>query len=111
MIRITHPRPQLGRQKALGVEFIDGVGEVDALHPERELALKQHGFTIEGADIIDLTSLTKAELLDIAGVEGIDVPKRATRADLIDILAATSEPIPGATRNADGSWTIEGSEA
>lgn len=47
MLRITHPRPQLGRQKDLGVEFIDGVALVESLHPERELALTQHGFTIE----------------------------------------------------------------
>lgn len=44
---IKHPRPDLGRQKAFGVEFIDGVARVDELHPERELALRQHGFTIE----------------------------------------------------------------
>mgnify|MGYP001553901316 CR=1 FL=1 len=47
MLRITHPRPQLGRQKDLGIDFIDGVATVDELHPERELALDQHGFTIE----------------------------------------------------------------
>lgn len=47
MLRITHPRPQLGRQTDLGVAFIDGVATVDSLHPERELALTQHGFTVE----------------------------------------------------------------
>lgn len=46
MIRITHPRPQLGRQSALGVEFVDGVATVTELHPERERALLQHGFTV-----------------------------------------------------------------
>lgn len=44
---IKHPRPALGRQNAFGVEFVDGVARVDSLHPERELALIQHGFTIE----------------------------------------------------------------
>lgn len=111
MIRITHPHPQAGRQKALGVEFIDGVAEVTELHPERGLALKQHGFEIEGGDIVDLNALSKRELLDIADTEGIDVPKRATRAELIDIIASQpAEPIPGSTQNEDGSWTIEGSE-
>lgn len=47
MIRITHPRPQAGRQSFIGVEFIDGVAEAAELHPEREQALLQHGFTIE----------------------------------------------------------------
>lgn len=46
MIRITHPRPQQGRQSAFGVDFIDGTATVEVLHPERELALIQHGFTV-----------------------------------------------------------------
>lgn len=46
-MRITHPRPQDGHQEALGVTFVDGVAQVESLHPERELALLQHGFTIE----------------------------------------------------------------
>lgn len=94
MIRITHPRPQLGRQSALGINFVDGVAEVAELHPEREQALLQHGFTVEGGDIVDLNVLTKRELLDIAETEGIDVPKRATRAELVDIISrAPAEPI------------------
>lgn len=35
---------------------------------------------------VDLTTLTKAELRDIAAVEGVDVPKRATNAQIIDAL-------------------------
>ena len=46
MLRITHPRPQAGRQIAFGVEFVDGVATVESLHPERALALTQHGHTI-----------------------------------------------------------------
>ncbi len=46
-MRILHPRPEPGRQSALGVEFRGGVADVDELHPERERALLQHGFTIE----------------------------------------------------------------
>lgn len=46
-MRITHPRPQDGRQEDFGVTFVDGVAAVESLHPERELALRQHGFTIE----------------------------------------------------------------
>ena len=107
MIRITHPRPQQGRQRALGVEFVDGFAEVTELHPEREQALVQHGFTVDGGDIVDLNVLSKRELLDIAEVEGIDVPKRATRAELIDIISrAAAEPIPGMVDNGDGTFTI-----
>lgn len=120
-MRINHPTPQPGRQHALGVDFRDGVATVDNLHPERELALRQHGFTIEadlgveapfqealGEPIIDLTALTIPQLRGIAETEGIDLPAKALKAEIVEILASTSQPIPGATQNADDSWTIEG---
>lgn len=46
-MRILHPRPTVGRQRFIGVEFRDGVAEVESLHPERRLALLQHGYQIE----------------------------------------------------------------
>jgi len=120
-MRIIHPAPKLGRQIDLGVTFIDGVATVDHLHPERELALRMHGYTIEadpdveapfqealGEPIIDLSALTIPELRDIAETEGIDIPEKALKAEIIDILSRTSQPIPGSTQNEDGSWTIEG---
>jgi len=120
-MRINHPRPQLGRQRDLGLEFVDGVAIVDSLHPERELALRQHGYTITadpeveapfqaalGEEIIDLTSLTVPELREIAEQEGIELPAKALKAELVEILSRTSAPIPGATQDDDGSWTIEG---
>lgn len=120
-MRIIHPTPQPGRQRALGVEFRDGVATAESLHPERELALRQHGFTIEadldveapfqealGDPIIDLTSLTIAELREIADQEGIELPAKARKDEIVEILSRTSEPIAGATQNEDGSWTIEG---
>lgn len=111
MIRITHPRPQLGRQRALGVEFVDGVAEVTELHFERELALKQHGFTVTGGDIVDLTVLSRAELRDIAEVEGIPVTGKMTRDQLIKAISSLpADPIPGSVDNGDGSFTIFGSE-
>lgn len=91
MIRITHPRPVLGRQKALGIEFRDGVAEVTELHPERDRALRQHGFEV--AEIIEgipLESLTRAELLDIAAIEGIDLPSKATKGQIIAAIDAHS---------------------
>lgn len=120
-MRINHPRPQLGRQHELGVEFVDGVATVESLHPERELALRQHGYTIEadpeveapfqeaiGEPIIDLAKLTRAELRDMLPE---DVPAKTTHAELVDLVAALpADPIPGSVDNGDGTFTIEGSE-
>lgn len=46
-MRIIHPHPVQGRQKFIGVEFVDGVATVDELHPETVTALGQHGYVIE----------------------------------------------------------------
>ena len=84
MIRITHPRPQLGRQSDLGVEFVDGVATVESLHPERELALKQHGYTVEEQpDGTPFFDLTVAELRELAKIEGIDIPKGAKKPEIV----------------------------
>jgi hypothetical protein len=116
MARITHPRPQLGRQRFLGIEFIDGFAEVEELHAERKQALLQHGFTIKtlmpngitsmdfavpadvdrDPELVDLTELKLPELRNIAGVEGIDFPPKATRAQLIDLISRQpAEPAVG----------------
>lgn len=93
-MRIIHPRPELGRQKALGVDFIDGTATVESLHPERERALTQHGFTIlEEIEGVKLEDLTKAELLDIAATENVELPAKATKAEIIEALH-TSPQIP-----------------
>ncbi|GAA1915286.1 hypothetical protein GCM10009775_04650 [Microbacterium aoyamense] len=107
MLHIQHPRPELGRVEAFGLEFIDGTARVEELHPERELALRQHGFTVE--TFIDLTTLSKKDLLDIAETEGIAVPSKATKEEIVDILAARpAQPIPGSVDNGDGSFTAPG---
>ena len=106
-MRIFHPRPQIGRQKFIGVEFRDGVAEADSLHPERRLALEQHGFLIQfdngevsrpgdwplalpepimTAEPTAPVNLTVAELREIAYFEGVDVPKGAKKADIIAAL-------------------------
>lgn len=64
MMRIVHPRPQLGRQKFIGVEFIDGVAEVESLHPEVQASLLQHGFTIQ--DLRPAKKATTKALKDLA---------------------------------------------
>lgn len=88
MIRISHPRPQLGRQSALGIDFTDGVAEVEELHPERAQALIQHGHDVElvGTKLEDLTI---AELRDVADVEGIDLPAKASKAKIIAAIEAS----------------------
>ncbi|TQL46676.1 hypothetical protein FB562_2200 [Homoserinimonas aerilata] len=89
MIRITHPRPQAGRQKDLGIEFRDGVAEVTELHPVREQALVQHGYAVEviEPELIDLEALTVRELRDIADTEGIDLPKGVKKAEMVDLIS------------------------
>lgn len=99
MIRITHPHPLLGRQTFLDVEFVDGVAEVDELHPERAQAFAQHGFTVETHLVgIRLEDLTPTELRDMAGVEGIDLPAKAKKAEII----AAIEAAPGIPVLAEG---------
>lgn len=88
-MRIFHPRPQPGRQKFIGVEFRDGVAEVDELHPERRTALIMHGYTIEEdsvAETVPLPELTVAELREIARFEGVELPTRAKKADIVAAL-------------------------
>ncbi|PWC05405.1 hypothetical protein [Agromyces badenianii] len=89
MIRIIHPRPELGRQSFLGVEFHDGTAEVDELHPEREQALLQHGFTLEKQLVgVPLEALSARELREAAELEGITVPAKARKAEIIALIEA-----------------------
>lgn len=96
-MKITHPHPEPGRQEFIGVEFRDGVAFVDELHPERRLALTQHGATIEEELILDaiitpLSGLTKPELLKLAEDNNITVPSKATKAQVLDLLEAHEWP-------------------
>lgn len=96
-MKITHPRPEAGRQTFIGVEFRDGVAFVDELHPERRLALIQHGATIEEEPILDaivtpLADLTKAELQQLAAANDTTVPPKATKAAILDLLKAHDWP-------------------
>jgi len=106
-MRIQHPNPTAGRVNAFGLEFVDGFAYADKLHPERERALLQHQFVIEpdvevaapyhpglGEPFIDLTKLTRAELLDLAEQEHVEVSSRATKAELVEALSwQPAEPV------------------
>ena len=87
-MRIHHPRPELGKQVMSDVVFCDGVAEVESLHPERELALIQHGASIElvGTPLADST---REELLADARELGIVVSSRARKADIIAAICAS----------------------
>lgn len=101
-IRIAHPRPLLGRQLFLSTEFIDGIAEVGELHPELEAALLQHGATIEkelAVEAVALETLTARELRDLAGTENIELPGRATKAEIIAIL--NEAPLPTLTESGE----------
>jgi hypothetical protein len=102
-MRIIHPQPVAGRQSEFDVEFVDGVATVEALHPERELALRQHGFRFEedpevvapyhgglGEPIIDLTTMTIAQLREIAEMDGVELPSKAKHAEIVEILSAAT---------------------
>lgn len=94
MLRITHPRPALGRQTALGVDFVDGIALLDVpLHPERDLALRVHGFTVEevSEDPEPFAGVTVPELRDLAKIEGLDLPKNAKRPQIIAAFVAAAK--------------------
>lgn len=89
MLRINHPHPVLGRQTFLDVEFVDGAAEVAELHPEREQALLQHGFIIEEHLVgVRLEDLSVRELRDVAEAEGIELPAKAKRAEILALIDA-----------------------
>lgn len=105
-MKITHPRPEAGRQEFIGVEFRDGVAFVDELHPERRLALTQHGATIEeepilGAIVMPLSDLSKRELMKLADDNNIAVSVKATKAQILDLLEAHEWPEMGHTLGGD----------
>jgi len=93
-MRVTHPRPELGRQMFLDVEFIDGTAEVLALHPERRLALEQHGFVIDDTVQPELGKMTKGALVALAEANHVDLPSRVSAKDIRGILGEKIVPPP-----------------
>lgn len=98
-MRITHPRPELGRQTFLDVEFIDGTAEVLALHPERHLAFEQHGFVIDNTEP-ELGKMTKGALVALAEANHVDLPSRASAREIRGILGERIAPAPDPGRSA-----------
>lgn len=118
MFHVHTPQPSNGTTTFLDVEFHDGVAHLEDLHPVRELALIQHGYRVEtdrgpvelyhggqGEPIVDLNSMTIPQLREIAEMDGIDLPAKARRAEIIDLLAnVPPQPIPGSVAHADGGF-------
>jgi hypothetical protein len=93
MARIIHPEPLPGAQSFIGIDFIDGVAEVDLDSTSQFIfeSLEQHGFTteidtVELDPIIDLTKLTLTELRDIADIEDVWYGPKTSKTDLVDAL-------------------------
>lgn len=95
-IRIKHPEFKAGREKAIGLEFIDGYAEVESLADETRAALLQHGFEIvEGEAVKPLEKFTKKQLIQYAIEHNIVVDEKASRdAILATILAPATESAP-----------------
>ena len=101
VIRIKHPNFEPGRVKAIGVEFVDGFAEVEALAPETRDALLQHGFTFEEvnsspAEAKPLSKFTKKELIQYAVENNIEIDEKAKAADILAIIEAVQilETVP-----------------
>lgn len=85
MARITHPRPVAGRTTAFGIEFVDGVAQVDVLHPERRAALLLHRYVIDERP--DLEEQTVEQLRAELEGYGYDVKKSWRKPELIERIA------------------------
>lgn len=86
MARITHPRPRPGRVTDLGIEFVDGIADVDLT--DRDVlrqALTQHRYGID--EVPELEEHTVPELKKLAAEKGVDLPAKAKKADIVDAIA------------------------
>lgn len=95
MARIHHPNPTLGTTlpQVGGVVFRDGVADVDLTgKPNLQSFYEQHGYEIE-PDTVPLDDLTVRELRDIADVEGVDVPAKAKKSEIIAALSHVIVPL------------------
>lgn len=98
MARITHPRPQAGKQTFIGVTFHDGFAEVDLRGKDiLAQALVQHGYTI-------LHSLD-----DVATEFGVDLaerPAQTAKRSGKGKAANSEKAAEQVTAHADGSFTV-----
>lgn len=112
MIRIVAPEYTPGRSTFLDVDFLDGVAEVDELHPVRAQALEQHGYVLTdevgevpsedevgGTAIVNLNDLTVPELRGLIG-DRAEIPAKARKPELVAIAAALP-PLPTEAERAD----------
>lgn len=97
MFHVHTPEPTTGTTTFLDVEFHDGVAHVEDLHPVRELALIQHGYRVEHELVGEtLESQTVPELRKLAEEEGIDLPPKAKKPEILAALNAAPVRVLGA---------------
>lgn len=108
MLTIALPQRLATVHLLAGIEFVDGVATVDQLGSNTRYFLEFVGATIadsdaptpapdvdapavDDADETPLAERTVAELREIADFEGIDLPSRATKAEILNALRPESE--------------------
>lgn len=92
MPKVHHPRPGFTGAARIGrrsLEFTDGVAEL--VGPAA--SWRRAGYTVTGDEDVanSLEDATVAELRDLAAVRGVDVPSKATKADIIWAIKADGD--------------------
>lgn len=57
-----------------------------AKDPEKDVEVSIESETLSNSEKVDYKNLKKAELLEIAKGKGIEIPEKATSADIIELL-------------------------
>lgn len=93
----------IGRRR---LAFTDGKAVLDG----PAAGWRRAGYEVSAEeDVTLLEDMTVAQLRDYATEHHIDVPAKARKAELVDLIAAGPlEPIPGSVDNGDGSYTWSG---
>jgi uncharacterized protein YcsI (UPF0317 family) len=91
MVTISLPARLAGDRVLAGIRFTGGTATVERLASSTRRYFEVVGATIADGDAaapaqVDLQTLNVPDLRDIAETEGIDVPARARKADIIGAL-------------------------
>lgn len=95
-MKITLPFSAPGERVVGGILFTEGVADVTVLGTHARTFFERKGATFDAVDaraeagLVELTSLSRRELDDIAAVEGLEHPAKASKAELIDLISSQS---------------------
>lgn len=107
-IRIKHPEFKAGREKAIGLEFIDGYAEVESLADETRAALLQHGFEIvEGEAVKPLEKFTKKQLIQYAIEHNIVVDEKASRDAILATILAPADEVESLADETQADYVLD----